>query len=51
VREIKIINGIIKEINISSGHYKPTFDLNKQLIDVLNEKGLKIDYNILLNEY
>ena len=33
--EIKVVKGVIKEINISSGHYEPTLELNKQMIPIL----------------
>jgi len=49
--EIKVINGVIKEINISSGHYEPTLNLNKQVIEVLKEKGVDTKKINLTDEY
>ncbi|MGQ3677690.1 hypothetical protein [Tenacibaculum discolor] len=42
--EIKVIAGEIKEVNISSGHYEPTYKLNMQFIELLEK-----EYNIKIN--
>ncbi|CAL2107904.1 conserved hypothetical protein [Tenacibaculum sp. 190524A02b] len=48
--EIKVVNGIIKEINLSSGHYEPTIKLNKQVLKILEDE-FKIKNINLKNDY
>ncbi|CAM1361986.1 hypothetical protein [Tenacibaculum xiamenense] len=49
--EIKVVNGVIKEIDLSSGHYEPTLKLNEQILKVLENEfdikniNLKNSYN------
>jgi hypothetical protein len=48
--EVKVIAGEIIEVNIASGHYKPSFELNKQFLQLL-EKEYNIKNVNLINEH
>lgn len=38
--EIAISHGVIIEISTSSGHYRPTLELNKQILTVLKKNKI-----------
>lgn len=47
--ELKVTKGVIEEVTRKSGHYRPPEDINKQLIKVLEEKGVNTK-NIKLSD-
>jgi hypothetical protein len=40
--ELKAVNGVIEEISRKSGHYKPSVDINSQIMNELENRGVDI---------
>ncbi|CAM1372485.1 hypothetical protein TPENAI_70141 [Tenacibaculum litopenaei] len=49
--ELKVVNGIIKEISRKSGHYKPSKAINKQIIKVLKTSGVETKSIKIINGF
>ncbi|WP_299248069.1 hypothetical protein [uncultured Aquimarina sp.] len=41
--EITVKNGVITEVSNRSGHYQPTQEINKQVLEQINSEGINID--------
>jgi hypothetical protein len=41
--EVKVINGVIKEISRKSGHYTPSKTINLQVVEVLKQQGVNVN--------